>query len=255
MKKLTTIFGILFFVSVIFASCNKDKKDDKQNNETKTKTEIEKPKTEIEKDAMIMGDMVCELTTVANDAMKMEKDFEAMLEKNDTTKLQKMVEDFEDIEVKMDNLVNDMETFSQDMKEKYDGMEDEFTKAKEFVSAFTKYSEKCKDKIESVYGWDNFIQQMEEEMLSGFDEDGNSIKDENNMEISNMQSDAMEMADCYCTIMELSLKMDGEYDEETAMELEAVSDYCEELSNELEPIYSGNQEFMQLMEEFSKDCQ
>ena len=253
MKKLTKIFGILFCVSVIFTSCNKDKKDEKQNNDTK-------PKTEIEKDASTMADIICEMATTTTEAMKMAENFEAMGDNVDfqDEKILKMIEDFEAIETKLEELENDMETFSQEMTEKYEGTEDDnIKKAKEFVTAFTKYAEKCKDNIESIegWGWDNMIQGLEEEMFSGYDEDGNPIIEENNMELSSMQSDAMEMSECYCMLIELGSKMNGEYDEETAMEFEAVSEYCEELENELEPIYSGNLEFMQLMEEFTKDCQ
>ena len=163
----------------------------------------------------------------------------------DDPKILEMEEEYRELEDKFNELDEATETMILDKE--FDNAET----AEKYISYFKESVEKCRDAIEEFTGWDDMIGDIEYSILSQFD----TPIEENNMELSSMESDAMEMSECYCMIMELGSKMNGEYDEETAMEFEAVSEYCEELANELEPIYSGNQEFMQLMEEFSKDCQ
>lgn len=237
MNKLITTIGSMLFVCMIFTSCSSDKKSEENKAPKLTEKQIE-----IKKGAEIF----CEFFKIAIQIRDMDTQYELTGEYEDEEKYLLLSEEYNIKDLEMSNYLEMME-------KKYENDEDNLKIAQAEFNFFKKECEKCKSDIDKLMGWDTFFNSMEQEMLSDYDAAGNPIE-ENEEEYEdeyvvgqNLLEDGYTIGECACQLGRLENSLENEYNEDVAMEFEAVNEYCEELMNELDYYYEED-DFIRLEE-------
>ena len=235
MKKLTTIFVALLFSCLIITSCSSDNKNEKDN--TKTNNTTSNKISEEEKNIIALAQKTCELCNIYLESYRAEEsdNFELQIELEN--KIYKGHDDLGNIDsvYKISAKNKDQQNLDKDFK------------------LFKKELIKCKDSLEAFTGWEDMLESWKSSTFSleAYDEKDEeyAIEDEDEYVVGQtLLADGYALGECECQLGLLEKSLENEYNEDVAMELEAVTEYCEELFIVLDNYYYEEDDIIRLEE-------